>query len=200
MGSEIELEEVNNLIPNFLKRFRLVFVSGDCCVKLTIVSETPMKMSMVKQWIMHPLLVPLLPPKGTMPQWLTSMRHMLLPPKQMLKQRWSFLWTASMHNGWELFETVSQCYTLSTLRHNVVTDNESMVAIFMRLSNKKKFSTKTNDFKAKSLIDFLTSSGGYETQDILLFSRMLGLQPKLTNNISAGMVLSVVCKISQLIP
>ena len=45
---------------------------------------------------------------------------------------------------------------------------------------------KTNDFKAKSLIDFMTSSGGYENQDILLFGRILGLQPKLTSNISAG--------------
>lgn len=62
-----------------------------------------------------------------------------------------------------------------------------MVAILMRLTNRKKFSARTNDFKAKSLIDFMSSSAsGCETPDLLLFGRLTGLQPKPTCNISTG--------------
>jgi hypothetical protein len=62
-----------------------------------------------------------------------------------------------------------------------------MVAIMMRLTNRKKFSQRTNDFKAKSLIDFMSSpSSGTESQDLLLFGRLVGVQPRLTNNISVG--------------
>ncbi len=62
-----------------------------------------------------------------------------------------------------------------------------MVTIMMRLTIRKKFSQRTNDFKAKSLVDFMSSSSsGCETPDLLLFGRLTGLQPKPTCNISAG--------------
>eukprot|EP01034_Spumella_vulgaris_P021698 gene21698-27749_t len=57
----------------------------------------------------------------------------------------------------------------------------------MRLTNRKKFSLRTNDFKAKSLLDFMSSpSSGAESQDLLLFGRLIGVQPRFTNNISVA--------------
>ena len=63
-----------------------------------------------------------------------------------------------------------------------------MVPTIFRLFQRKKFSTRTNDLRAKSFLDYFASPSGGETPDFLLFGRLLGLQPYQTSTISPGMV------------
>ena len=64
-----------------------------------------------------------------------------------------------------------------------------MVPTLFRLFQRKKFSTRTNDQRAKSFLDFFASPSGGETPDFLLFGRLIGLQPYQTATISPGMSL-----------
>lgn len=94
--------------------------------------------------------------------------------------------TASKVNITIVLEFILDCFQ-AQWQSMVKNGNESMLAIMMKQSNKKKYSQKTNDYKTKGLIDFFLSNYGYEMPELILFSHMIGLQPKFTNKISAGM-------------
>ena len=64
--------------------------------------------------------------------------------------------------------------------------NDSMLGTLMKMCNRKKFSQKTNDYRAKGIIEFLVSSVGYELPELIFFAHLVGLQPKFTRKISAG--------------
>ncbi len=68
-----------------------------------------------------------------------------------------------------------------------------MLTVMMRQAIRKKFSQKTNDYKIKSLIDYMTSTSGSENSELILFCHLIGLQPKPTIKLSAGMFLTVIC-------
>jgi hypothetical protein len=82
-----------------------------------------------------------------------------------------------------VMETLLDCYCAqwqSILR----SCHDSMLTIMMKVCNKKKFSQRTNDMKAKALIDFLASPAGAESPELIVFCHLIGLQPKPTSRIS----------------
>lgn len=46
--------------------------------------------------------------------------------------------------------------------------------------NRKRFSQRTNDMRARAVLDFLAATTGSDSADFLLFGRLIGLQPKQT--------------------
>lgn len=62
-----------------------------------------------------------------------------------------------------------------------------MLTVMMRQAIRKKFSQKTNDYKIKSLIDYMIAPTGSENAEMILFCHLIGLQPKPTIKLSAGM-------------
>jgi hypothetical protein len=61
-----------------------------------------------------------------------------------------------------------------------------MLTVMMRQATRKKFSQRTNDYKIKSIIDYLMGSTGSENAELILFCHLIGLQPKPTIELSAG--------------
>lgn len=56
----------------------------------------------------------------------------------------------------------------------------------MRVLNRKRFSQRTNDLRAKAVLDFMAAPYGSDTMELLLFGRLIGLQPRQTANIHPG--------------
>lgn len=56
-----------------------------------------------------------------------------------------------------------------------------MLTTTFRMFSRKRFSQRTNDMRARAILDFLAGSTGSETADFLLFGRLLGLQPRHTS-------------------
>lgn len=54
-----------------------------------------------------------------------------------------------------------------------------LVNVFKNFS-RKRFSQRTNDMRARGVLDFLAGITGSETADFLLFGRLIGLQPRQT--------------------
>jgi hypothetical protein len=71
--------------------------------------------------------------------------------------------------------------------------NESMVGVLMRLVSRKRYVQRTNDFKAKGIVDFFATTmptSNVESSDVFLFGTLLGLLPRQTTFISPGTYLS----------
>lgn len=60
-------------------------------------------------------------------------------------------------------------------------ETESMTETAMKMCSRKKLSSKTNDLKAKSIVDFFSSPGGSSNAQLFLFGKLLGLLPKRSN-------------------
>ena len=59
----------------------------------------------------------------------------------------------------------------------------------MRIANRKKFIQRTNDLRAKSLVDYLsTSSSVLESSDLYLFALLIGVQPSVQQTVRKGML------------
>lgn len=61
-----------------------------------------------------------------------------------------------------------------------------MITLVFRQFNRKKFSQRTNDMRTRAVLDYLAASTGSETPDFLLFGRLIGLQPRQTNQPRPG--------------
>ena len=60
----------------------------------------------------------------------------------------------------------------------------------MKLANRKKFIQRTNDFRAKSFVDYISSSPtALESPDLYLFGLLIGVQPKARQFIRKGNVI-----------
>jgi hypothetical protein len=57
---------------------------------------------------------------------------------------------------------------------------DSMLTTTFRLFNRKRFSQRTNDMRARAILDFIAGITGSETADFLLYGRLIGLQPRQT--------------------
>ena len=93
----------------------------------------------------------------------------------------------------EAFEFGIDCICaqyLSILRHAT----ESFITVAMKLCSKKKYSQKTNDYKAKSITDFYTDPCNIALPSLLLFGRCLGLYPRKLDTIrpTYGIILTIV--------
>jgi hypothetical protein len=55
-----------------------------------------------------------------------------------------------------------------------------MLTTTFRLFNRKRFSQRTNDMRARAILDFIAGVTGSETADFLLYGRLIGLQPRQT--------------------
>jgi hypothetical protein len=59
----------------------------------------------------------------------------------------------------------------------------------MRIANRKKFIQRTNDLRAKSLVDYLSSSSSVlESSDLYLFALLIGVQPSVQQTVRKGML------------
>ena len=67
-----------------------------------------------------------------------------------------------------------------------IAGKDSMIVTAFRLFNRKRFSQRTNDMRIRSILDYLAGTTGSENADFLLFSRLIGLQPKQTNQPRPG--------------
>jgi hypothetical protein len=66
-----------------------------------------------------------------------------------------------------------------------------MQTIAMKLCSKKKNSQRTNDFKAKSVIDFYSSPISQETPQLMLFGKVVGLPfPRKNELIRSGKIIN----------
>ena len=74
-------------------------------------------------------------------------------------------------------EVIIDCYcnVWSLLLKN---ETESMTDTAIKLCSRKKLSSKTNDLKAKSIVDFFGSPAALTSAQFFLFGRLLGLLPK----------------------
>ena len=68
-----------------------------------------------------------------------------------------------------------------------------MITLVFRQFNRKKFSQRTNDMRTRAVLDYLAASTGSETPDFLLFGRLIGLQPRQTNQPRPGTAAVVYC-------
>lgn len=75
--------------------------------------------------------------------------------------------------GWLQFNFFIVCYDSRTGRDSM------LVNVFKNFS-RKRFSQRTNDMRARGVLDFLAGITGSETADFLLFGRLIGLQPRQT--------------------
>lgn len=96
-------------------------------------------------------------------------------------------------SGFEAFEFGIDCICaqyLSILRHAT----ESFITVAIKLCSKKKYSQKTNDYKAKSIMDFYTDPNNINLPSLLLFGRCLGLYPRKIDTIrpTYGIILTTV--------
>ena len=60
-------------------------------------------------------------------------------------------------------------------------ETESMTETAMKLCSRKKLSSKTNDLKAKSILDFFSSPAACTSAQFFMFGRILGLLPRRSN-------------------
>ena len=68
-----------------------------------------------------------------------------------------------------------------------------MITLVFRQFNRKKFSQRTNDMRTRAVLDYLAASTGSETPNFLLFGRLIGLQPRQTNQPRPGTAAVVYC-------
>lgn len=82
-----------------------------------------------------------------------------------------------------VMEFVADCYA-AQWQAMLKNGRESMITTMMRLFNRKRFSQRTNDMRIKAVLDYLAAVTGSETPELLLFGRLIGLQPRQTATIS----------------
>eukprot|EP01038_Epipyxis_sp_PR26KG_P006647 gene6647-9123_t len=175
----LEFDEPNTAISSFLKKFRTTYGDDAAGEVKSVTPSTPSRKennnSDMKRRNSNPQSLPPVasPPAATSLKDITKKFsakdiYASIPPKA----------TIGM-----VMEFANECYAAHwlSISRNV---NESMVTTMLRISNRKKFSQRTNDFKAKSLIDFMSGPSGSESLEALLFGILIGLQPKLANTIS----------------
>lgn len=154
----IELEEISPLLPAFLKRFRAVYESG-VPDGLEGDSDTLSALPMKSALKGRPAPLPATESVDLMAATKTTLTSVL----EFILDCYCAQWSSILRNG-----------------------HDSMLTIMMRVSTKKKMSQKTNDFKTKALIDFLSSPTAADSPEIILFTHLVGMQPKSTTRISPG--------------
>jgi hypothetical protein len=73
------------------------------------------------------------------------------------------------------FVADSFCHLLVSLQKNIILDNMAEVA--MRVSYRKRYSEKANDFRLKSIIDFMRNDASLDDPITLLMRQLLAFQP-----------------------
>eukprot|EP00597_Dinobryon_sp_UTEXLB2267_P013854 CAMPEP_0170120500 /NCGR_PEP_ID=MMETSP0020_2-20130122/15185_1 /TAXON_ID=98059 /ORGANISM="Dinobryon sp., Strain UTEXLB2267" /LENGTH=1275 /DNA_ID=CAMNT_0010350387 /DNA_START=241 /DNA_END=4064 /DNA_ORIENTATION=+ len=158
-SSKVELEEEINDIVVFLKRYRATYESNDL-KQNSLSSEKDATIS------------DLLDTKSKTPKNSSAVDFYIA--QKSVPEKASYT---------SVMEFIVDCYAShwNTILRN---GNDSIGVVMMRQASKKKFIQRTNDFRVKSLIDFLGSSPAVaESADVYLFGLLIGLQPKVKSMI-----------------
>jgi hypothetical protein len=76
-----------------------------------------------------------------------------------------------------IFEFAIDVYAV-LWQNTIRTVKDSALTAMFRLFNRKRFSQKTNDLRGRAVLDFMAAPSGSETSDLLLFGKVIGLQPR----------------------